>query len=79
MSKVVFKTKSGVSYQGDSYKLIKSKKFLNKYKGKINLIFTSPPFDLIHQKKYGSKIDKEYIKWLVKFSKPLTDLLTLVK
>lgn len=76
MSKIVFKTKSGVSYQGDSYKLIKSKKFLKKYKGKVNLIFTSPPFDLLHQKKYGSKIDKEYIKWLVKFSKPLTDLLT---
>lgn len=76
MSKIVLKTKYGVSYSADSYKLIKSSKFLKKYKGKINLIFTSPPFDLNHQKKYGSKIEKEYIKWLVKFAKPLSELLT---
>ena len=64
MSKIVFKTKYGVSYKADSYKLIKSSKFLKKYKGKVNLIFTSPPFNLNYQKKYGSKIDKEYMKWL---------------
>ena len=34
--KIVFKTKYGVSYSADSYKLIKSSKFLKKYKGKIN-------------------------------------------
>ena len=76
MSKIIFKKKSGLSYHGDSLKLIKSNKFRKKYKGKINLIFTSPPFNLILKKKYGNKYGQEYIDWLSKFSEPLTDLLT---
>lgn len=76
MSKIIFKKKLGLSYHGDSLKLIKSKKFLKKYKGKINLIFTSPPFDLVLKKKYGNKNGQEYIDWLSEFSEPLTNLLT---
>ncbi len=76
MSKIIFKTKGGVSYCGDSLKLIKSKKFLKKYKGKIDLIFTSPPFNLVKKKKYGNENGQDYINWLTDFSQPLTDLLT---
>ena len=76
MSKVIFQKKSGVSYHGDSLKLIKSNKFINKYKGKIDLIFTSPPFNLIRKKKYDNKYGDDYIKWLAEFSQPLSDLLT---
>lgn len=76
MSKIIFKKKNGLSYHGDSLKLIKSSKFRKKYKGKINLIFTSPPFNLILKKKYGNKYGQEYIDWLSEFSEPLSDLLT---
>ena len=76
MSKIIFQKKSGLSYHGDSLKLIKSNKFRKKYKGKINLIFTSPPFNLIYKKKYGNKYGQEYIDWLSEFSEPLSDLLT---
>lgn len=76
MSKIIFQKKNGLSYHGDSLKLIKSNKFRKKYKGKINLIFTSPPFNLIYKKKYGNKYGQEYIDWLSEFSGPLSDLLT---
>lgn len=76
MSKIVFKKDNGVSYCGDSLDLIKSNKFRKKYKGKINLIFTSPPFSLVKKKKYGNQTGEEYIKWLKEFSQPLTELLT---
>ena len=76
MSKIIFKNNLGVSYHGDSLDLIKSKKFQKKYKGKIDLIFTSPPFNLIKKKKYGNEYGQEYIEWLSEFSQPLTNLLT---
>ena len=47
MSKIIFKNERGISYHGDSLELIKSNKFQKKYKGKIDLIFTSTPFNLI--------------------------------
>lgn len=76
MSKIIFKNERGISYHGDSLELIKSTKFQKKYKGKIDLIFTSPPFNLISKKKYGNKNGQEYIDWLTEFSQPLTNLLT---
>lgn len=75
MSRVVFKTKKGVSYQGDSLKLITKKSFLKKYRNKINLIFTSPPFSLTRKKEYGNENGENYIKWLTNYSNPLRDLL----
>ena len=70
------KVKSGVFYNGDSLKLIKSKEFLAKYKGKINLVFTSPPFPLNNEKKYGNKKGGDYIRWMAEYSKALKPLLT---
>lgn len=37
---------------------------LIKLKGKINLIFTSPPFPLNRKKKYGNLQGEEYVAWL---------------
>ena len=50
MNRKIFNKNESVSYQGDSLKLVKSKWFKKKYGGKINLIFTSPPFNLILKK-----------------------------
>ena len=76
MGKKIFNKGESVSFLGDSLKLVKSKRFKNKYEGKINLIFTSPPFNLILKKKYGNEYGDEYVKWFSEFSTPLTDLLT---
>lgn len=76
MGKIIFKNSNGVSYCGDSLQIIKSKSFQSKYKGKVNLILTSPPFSLVSKKKYGNESGENYIKWLKDFAKPLSDLLT---
>ena len=51
----------GIIYYNDSLKLIQSKEFLRRYKGKIDLIFTSPPFPLNNQKAYGNRKGNDYI------------------
>ncbi|WP_411030743.1 DNA-methyltransferase [Spongiimicrobium sp. 3-5] len=61
--KIAYKTEKGIFYNGTIEKALDSKKF-DKYKGKVNLIFTSPPFPLNRKKKYGNLQGEEYIKWL---------------
>lgn len=40
---------------------------LSKYKGRVQLIFTSPPFPLNHKKRYGNLQGDEYVEWLASF------------
>jgi len=47
-----------------------------RYKGKMQLIFTSPPFPLNRKKKYGNLLGQKYVKWLAKFAPLLSNLLT---
>lgn len=35
--------------------------------GSVDLIFTSPPYDLNYKKKYGNKQGEEYQKWIIEF------------
>ena len=49
--------------------------FLAEQKGKVNLIFTSPPFPLVRKKKYGNETGEEYIEWLKSLAPRLTELL----
>lgn len=44
-------------------------------KGKVSLIFTSPPFPLNRKKKYGNLNGKEYTNWLASLAAPLSELL----
>ena len=44
----------GEAYQGSCEKVLKDKNFQKKYKGKIDLIFFSPPFALNNKKSYGN-------------------------
>jgi DNA modification methylase len=44
--------------------------------GKVNLIFTSPPFPLQAPKKYGNKTGDDYLNWLAELAPGLTKLLT---
>lgn len=45
-------------------------------RGKVQLIFTSPPFPLNRKKRYGNRVGNEYLDWLKGFAGPLADLLT---
>jgi DNA modification methylase len=44
--------------------------------GKVNLIFTSPPFPLVRKKRYGNETGEEYLKWLESLSPRLCKLLS---
>lgn len=44
--------------------------------GKVQLVFTSPPFPLLTPKKYGNKVGDEYLDWLTALAPRLADLLT---
>ncbi len=46
------------------------------YKGKVQLIFTSPPFPLNRKKKYGNLQGKAYLSWLAGLAPQLKKLLT---
>ncbi|TSA24357.1 MAG: site-specific DNA-methyltransferase [Bacteroidetes bacterium] len=71
----VFQTRKGKCFNASVEEVLSSRSFL-KYKGKINLIFTSPPFPLNRKKKYGNKIGQEYISWLTNITKSLNEFLS---
>src|SRR3972149_5955893 len=73
--KIAYKTKLGHCYQYDIGEILKSTAFA-KYKKKINLIFTSPPFPLNRKKKYGNLNGKEYLSWLSGLALKFRDFIT---
>jgi site-specific DNA-methyltransferase (cytosine-N4-specific) len=44
-------------------------------RGKVNLIFTSPPFPLVRKKRYGNETGPSYIRWLELLAPRLCELL----
>ena len=72
--KIAYNTKLGKCLHGNVEDILKEKSF-QKYKGKINLIFTSPPFPLNRKKKYGNLNGTEYVEWLSKITTSLKDFL----
>lgn len=70
-----YKSKKGKLILGDSIELL-SGKFKKKYKGKIDLIITSPPFPLNKKKKYGNKQGDEYLKWFTDLAPVFSELLS---
>lgn len=65
--KIAYKTKFGKMYRGLAEEVLSSPQ-LKKYEGKVQLIFTSPPFPLNRKKKYGNIKGDPYINWLANFS-----------
>lgn len=55
-------TDKGKFLLGDTVHLLQSKS-MAQYKGKVNLILTSPPFPLNKKKKYGNLQGEEYLTW----------------
>lgn len=70
----IYTSKKGKLIVGDSINLL-SGKMRNKFKGKVNLIITSPPFPLNSKKKYGNKKGDEYLKWFTDLAPIFSELL----
>lgn len=62
-----FRTTRGTTFKGTAESVLSSKEF-SKYEGKIQLIFTSPPFPLNRKKKYGNLQGEAYVHWLANFA-----------
>src|SRR5438132_13718692 len=64
---VAYRTAKGQMLLGTAEELLASS-VANKYRGKAQLIFTSPPFPLNRKKKYGNFKGEEYVEWLASFA-----------
>jgi site-specific DNA-methyltransferase (cytosine-N4-specific) len=65
--KPIYETKLGEAFFGDSLKVLRSRR-VQQQRGKAQLIFTSPPYPLNTEKKYGNLRGENYIKWFEKFA-----------
>lgn len=72
--KLAYRNKSGLMYHGLAEDFLRSSA-AKQYTGKVQLIFTSPPFPLNRKKNYGNFQLGEYITWLAKFATPFRKLL----
>jgi DNA modification methylase len=72
--KVAYRTKRGRMLVGRIENVLGTRA-LSSLRGKVNLIFTSPPFPLVHKKRYGNETGDSYIKWLEQLAPRLCDLL----
>jgi len=72
--RVAYSTKFGRLIHGKAEESLSSEK-LKRYRGKIDLVFTSPPFPLNRKKKYGNLQGQEYIHWLAGFALKLRPFL----
>ena len=64
---LAYSTELGQMYEGLAEEVLLSP-LLAKQMGKVQLIFTSPPFPLNRKKKYGNEQGDAYIKWLSSFA-----------
>ena len=72
---IAHQTKLGTYYIGDSNTLSNSPTGEN-LRGKVQLIFTSPPFPLNNKKSYGNLTGEEYKNWFSSLAPIFADLLT---
>jgi len=72
--KILQKTKSGKYYVGAAEDVLSSSA-LQRYRGKVNLILTSPPFPLNKKKNYGNLQGDEYLRWMKKLAPLLEEML----
>ena len=63
---VAYATRLGRMLCGKSDEILASDE-VSRFEGKVDLIFTSPPFPLNRKKKYGNETGDAYTKWLCAF------------
>jgi DNA modification methylase len=72
---VAYQTRRGKMFRGTIEDFLDSA-FGRRYRGKVQLIFTSPPFPLNRKKRYGNFKGDEYSIWLANLAPKLISLLT---
>lgn len=70
-----YSTDRGLMLHGLAEEVLKHKD-LDGIRGRVQLIFTSPPFPLNTKKKYGNLQGEEYLQWLTSFGPLFSELLT---
>lgn len=70
-----YATERGLMLHGLAEDVLKHKD-LDAIRGRVQLIFTSPPFPLNTKKKYGNLQGEEYLQWLTSFGSLFRELLT---
>ena len=73
--RVGYRTDAGVMYQASIEQLLDGS-YGEDLRGRINLIFTSPPFPLNRKKKYGNHTGEKYLEWIAGLAPRLAELLT---
>ncbi len=63
---VAYATARGRMLRGKSDEILANGSLV-RFEGRVNLIFTSPPFPLNRKKRYGNKTGEAYIEWLCAF------------
>lgn len=71
----IYSTNKGRLFFGPCEEVLASPT-LTRLKGKVQLIFTSPPFPLNEKKKYGNLKGEQYLKWLADFGPLFSEMLT---
>jgi len=71
---LAYKTDLGSAYQSSIEDFLESR-FAKDLKGKVQLVFTSPPFPLASPKSYGNHNGSTYIEWMVRIVESLKPLL----
>ena len=71
---VAYSTSYGAMCRGLAEDVLRSKQF-DAIRGRVQLIFTSPPFPLNTKKKYGNLKGGEYLMWLAGFGPLFRQLL----
>jgi hypothetical protein len=69
------KTDLGRLCVGDSAAVLRTPEF-RKLRGQVQLLFTSPPFPLAREKRYGNLRGEDFAKWLAEFAPLFAELLT---
>jgi hypothetical protein len=69
----IYSTALGSAYYGDSLNVLRSAPFQRRA-GRVQLVFTSPPFPLNTKKRYGNLQGEAYAEWFAGFAPVLRDL-----
>lgn len=72
---VAYTTAWGRMLHGKSDEILRGGS-LARFEGRVNLIFTSPPFPLNRKKRYGNETGENYIRWLCAFGPLFKKMLT---
>ena len=70
-----YSTQLGEMITGPAEDVMRGREF-GRLRGRIQLIFTSPPFPLVRKKRYGNRTGSDYVEWLASFAADFRDLLT---